>query len=44
MLSSVVFFVNFIQPRVNWEEGTSVEELPSSDWPAAVFTENCLND
>lgn len=36
------FVANLTQLRVTWEEGTSIEELPGSDWPMASHVwEDC---
>lgn len=36
-------FVNLIQIRVSWEERTSTEEFPSSDWPVGMSVVHFLN-
>lgn len=36
-------FVNLIQTRDTWEEGTSVEELAPLDEPVGVSVEYCLD-
>jgi hypothetical protein len=40
-----LFCVSLTQIRVIWEEGTSIEELPSLDWPGGrvcgTFLKNC---
>lgn len=44
ILSSwLVFIVNPTQPRVAWEEGTSVEELSTLNWPVVLFVRTCLH-
>lgn len=39
----VIFIINLTQPRVSWEEGTSTEKLPKSDWPVAMSVNDCLD-
>lgn len=35
----LVLILNLIKTRVTWEVGTSIEELPRSDWPVDVSAE-----
>lgn len=37
------FIVNLTQVRVTWGEGTSVEEMPQSDWLVGVSMRHCLD-
>lgn len=39
----VSFFVNSTQLRVTWEEETSTEELPRSDWPVNMSVGHSLD-
>lgn len=34
--------VNLTQSRVNWGEGTLIEELPKSDWSVLQSVSECL--
>lgn len=43
LLSWLVSFVNLTQPRAIGGEGTSGEELSTSDWPVALLVRNCLH-
>lgn len=38
----LVVIVNLTQSRVNWGEGTLIEELPKSDWPVLQSVRGCL--
>lgn len=35
MFAAWCFFINLIQYRVSWEEGTTTDKTPPSDWPGS---------
>lgn len=39
----IIIIIKLITLRVTWKNGTSVERLPRSHWPVALFMKYCLD-